>query len=113
MPILGEFAKATLKAAVVQAENRNRLVEEDSCWRERQKEKGPNYQKNQLKLEKEALENKRKRKYVLPAKEIGPDLPPSRYRFFKAPPKNINEEKFDSPKKTKTRSGSQSPVKAK
>jgi len=52
MPILGEFAKATLKAAVVQAENRNRLVEEDSCWRERQKEKDTNHQKNQLKLEK-------------------------------------------------------------
>ena len=52
MPILGEFAKATLKAAVVQAENRNRLVEEDSCWRERQKEKDPKHQKNQLKLEK-------------------------------------------------------------
>ena len=52
MPILGDFAKATLKAAVVQAENRNRLLEEDSCWREREKEKDPNRPKNRFKLEK-------------------------------------------------------------
>ena len=64
MPILGEFAKATLKAAVVQAENRNRLVEEDSCWRERQKEKDPDRRKNELKLEK-VLDCKCQIKYFL------------------------------------------------
>ena len=32
---LGGYARATLKAAVINAENRNRLTEEDKCWREK------------------------------------------------------------------------------
>ena len=35
----GAFAQATLKAAVINAENRNRLTEEDKCWRDKSKEK--------------------------------------------------------------------------
>lgn len=31
--LLGPHARASLKAAVINAENRNRLNEEDRCWR--------------------------------------------------------------------------------
>merc|ERR1711953_125785 len=50
---LGEFARATLKAAVINAENRNRLNEEDKCWREKsdKREKRSHTSKNANKYE--------------------------------------------------------------
>ena len=39
---LGGYARATLKAAVINAENRNRLTEEDKCWREKNEKDSSN-----------------------------------------------------------------------
>jgi hypothetical protein len=37
MPLLGAHARALLKGAVINAENHNRLAEEDKCWRSHNK----------------------------------------------------------------------------
>jgi len=49
---LGAHARASLKAAVINAENRNRLNEEDRCWRSHADSRSKSKNKSDLKLEK-------------------------------------------------------------
>merc|ERR1712141_848843 len=109
---LGEFARATLKAAVINAENRNRLNEEDKCWREKsdKREKRSHTSKNANKYENnrplvtvDRIKSKRNIDkwdhegfYTNHPEEVGPSLPappqdnsgpnPDRFRFFAKPP---------------------------
>merc|ERR1712227_286573 len=98
---LGGYARATLKAAVINAENRNRLTEEDKCWREKNEKDS---RKKSRKIERgepnttiERIKSKRHIDkwdhdgfYENHPEEIGPTAPveknTDRFRFFKAAP---------------------------
>merc|ERR1712235_41125 len=114
---LGGYARATLKAAVINAENRNRLTEEDKCWREKNEKDS---RKKSRKIERgepnttiERIKSKRhidkwdhEGFYENHPEEIGPTAPveknTDRFRFFKAAPDvAITQTAITSKEKTK------------
>merc|ERR1712212_708038 len=125
---LGAHAKASLKAAVVNAENRNRLSEEDKCWRSHQESSGSSSSGRQRDFREPRhprIEIDRPHESRVPSndkwghdgyfaehpEEIGPKVPKEvdRFKFFaKAPPRDDSKKKSKKSKKNRSRTRSRS-----
>merc|ERR1711990_634097 len=115
---LGGYARATLKTAVINAENRNRLTEEDKCWREKNekdsKKKSRKIERGEPNTTIERIKSKRHIDkwdhdgfYENHPEEIGPTAPveknTDRFRFFKAAPDIAITQRAKTNDKEKTK----------
>jgi len=124
---LGAHAKASLKAAVVNAENRNRLSEEDKCWRSHQERSGSSFSRRERGYREPKdpkIEIDRPHDSRLPTsdkwghdgyfaehpEEIGPKVPKEvdRFKFFAKAPSRDDSRNRKSKKSKKKRSKSRS-----
>merc|ERR1712141_555960 len=66
---LGKFARASLKAAVINAENRNRLNEEDRCWRSHADARSKSKKENKYDLKSDKSRKRKEARNSEPAEE--------------------------------------------